>query len=98
MDLGLSGKRVLLTGATRGIGRAILEAFLIEGAHVAFCARGQAGIDALMAAHPARAKNLRGRALDVRDADAFKLSISAASALSHISSDPMRCAGRVATL
>ncbi len=73
MDLGLSGKRVLLTGATRGIGRAILEAFLIEGAHVAFCARGQAGIDALMAAHPASAKNLRGRALDVRDADAFKL-------------------------
>ncbi len=47
MDLGLTDKRVLVTGASRGIGRAITAAFLGEGARVAICARGA---DALAAA------------------------------------------------
>lgn len=39
MDLELKGKRVLVSAATRGVGRATVEAFLDEGAIVSFCGR-----------------------------------------------------------
>src|SRR6266550_1643459 len=41
MDLGLKGKKAIVTGATRGIGRAIAETLADEGADVAIFARGQ---------------------------------------------------------
>jgi 3-oxoacyl-[acyl-carrier protein] reductase len=48
MDLGLSGKRVIISGGSRGIGLAIATRFLEEGASVAFFARGQQGVDAAL--------------------------------------------------
>ena len=39
MLLGLDGKRILVAGASRGIGLAVSEAFLREGARVALLAR-----------------------------------------------------------
>lgn len=39
MDLGLAGKKVIVSAATRGVGRAIAEKFLDEGATVAICGR-----------------------------------------------------------
>jgi 3-oxoacyl-[acyl-carrier protein] reductase len=39
MDLGLTGKRCIVLGASRGIGRAIAQGLATEGANVAICAR-----------------------------------------------------------
>ena len=39
MDLGLTGKTVVVTGGSKGIGYAAAEAFLKEGASVAICSR-----------------------------------------------------------
>ena len=50
MDLQLAGKKALVSGGSRGIGRAIVEKLLDEGADVAFFARGQESIDDTVAA------------------------------------------------
>ena len=55
MELGLEGKVAVVTGASRGIGRGIAMRLAAEGAHVLLCARGQAELDAAVAAAPGRA-------------------------------------------
>ncbi len=44
MDLGLTGKRCVVLGASRGIGRAIAQRLAAEGAHVGICARDDASV------------------------------------------------------
>jgi 3-oxoacyl-[acyl-carrier protein] reductase len=45
MDLGLKGKVALITGASKGLGRAVAEELAREGAHVSICARGKEDLE-----------------------------------------------------
>jgi 3-oxoacyl-[acyl-carrier protein] reductase len=67
MDLGLDGKVAIVTGGSRGIGRAVIEALLAEGMTVAFCARGAEGVAQARAELGPRAV---GAVVDAGDADA----------------------------
>lgn len=67
MDLQLNGKRVLVTGGSRGIGRKICETFIAEGAKVAFCSR-----NAEQAAETAKTIGAEGASVDIADGPALK--------------------------
>jgi NAD(P)-dependent dehydrogenase (short-subunit alcohol dehydrogenase family) len=80
LDLKLGGKRAIVTGGTRGIGRAIVETLLAEGAEVAFCARNADEVSATTEALSAGGKRVTGGVVDVADTAALQSWIAEATA------------------
>ncbi len=72
MDLGLKGRKAIVTGGSRGIGRAIAETLVGEGCDVAICSRGAEGVEAAVKALESGGTRVIGRAVDVGDKDALE--------------------------
>ncbi|MEY2909805.1 MAG: hypothetical protein RLZZ602_2328 [Pseudomonadota bacterium] len=80
MDLGLKGKVALITGSTKGIGRAIAENLAAEGCHLGICARSQDEVNKAVEELSATGVNVVGAAVDVADADSLASWVDACTA------------------
>jgi 3-oxoacyl-[acyl-carrier protein] reductase len=80
MDLGLKGLKAVVTGGTKGIGRAIAQTLAAEGTHVAFCARNADEVAQTEAAFGAMGVTAFGRVVDVADGPALAAFVDAAAA------------------
>ena len=83
MDLELTNKRVVLTGGTRGIGRAIAERLLQEGCWVGICARNAEEVARAVGELRQLAlgnAQVMGMAVDVADTQAVVTWVAAAAA------------------
>lgn len=80
MELGLTGKRFLVTGGTRGIGRAVVDGLLAEDAVVAYCARTEAAVADAQSELTADGATAIGTPVDVSDAVALAKWVSDSAA------------------
>lgn len=79
MDLGLYGLKAVVTGGTKGIGRAIVETLLREGVQVAFCARSIEDVAATEAEFSRIGVKVMGRSVNVGDGAALAAFVDEAS-------------------
>jgi NAD(P)-dependent dehydrogenase (short-subunit alcohol dehydrogenase family) len=80
MDLGLRGKKAIVTGGTRGIGRACATLLADEGCDVAICARNRGPVEETVAALTRAGVKATGGAVDVADLAALRGWIAEAAA------------------
>ena len=80
MDLGLKGRKAIITGGSRGLGRAAAETLAAEGCDVAICSRGVEGVETAKKSLEAKGVKVFGQAVDVGDKDALESFIAAAIA------------------
>jgi len=77
MDLGLAGKVAIVTGSSRGIGRAIATRLGEEGADVVYCARGEEALRAAVSEAPGPGQ-VHGLVADVATVDGAASVVAAA--------------------
>ena len=80
MDLGLRGRRAIVTGGSKGLGQAIAAELLAEGAAVAICSRNQAELDETAAELAASGGSVTALPCDVTDPGQVESFIAAAAA------------------
>ncbi len=71
MELGLKGKRAIVTGGTRGIGRAIANLLAEEGCDIGICARNPAQVEEAVAVFRGKGVKAFGSTVDVADGPTF---------------------------
>jgi 3-oxoacyl-[acyl-carrier protein] reductase len=79
MDLQLTGRTALVTGGTKGIGRAIVEGLATEGVKVAFCARTESDVAKVEEELRGAGHEVTGTAVDVADAAALTAWVAASA-------------------
>jgi 3-oxoacyl-[acyl-carrier protein] reductase len=80
MQINFSGKRVVVAGGSRGIGRSIALGFASAGAAVSICARGQAALDTTAAEIKAAGAKAHAASCDLADKAAIDAYVGAAAA------------------
>jgi 3-oxoacyl-[acyl-carrier protein] reductase len=79
MNIDLSGKRAVVTGGSRGIGRATALAFAEAGSSVSICARGAEALEAVREEIAARGVTVHAATCDLADGEAVARYIAEAA-------------------